>query len=308
VAELEVLCVGSATLDTIAVVDYYPSEDSRVEAWQLVTAGGGPAATAAVTLARLGVPVGFCGVAADDAAGRRVRDELADEGVDVSWLRLDGERTGASAIVVSRASGARTILAGAVVSPDPAVIPLDAAHWMHVDQVGYGPVRAATARSGGGGRAPLLSVDGGNVIPELVLDGVALYAPTLSALRSRAAASGIDRGASDDDAVASAHREGADLVVATDGERGALFSGGGHRGSVPAHVSEIVSTLGAGDVFHGALLASLVQGDDLPAAVESASVVAALSCGALDGRSAIPRRAQLETEAATASGGDVHAR
>ena len=54
-----------------------------------------------------------------------------------------------------------------------------------------------------------------------------------------------------------------------------------------------MSTLGAGDVFHGALLAGLVQGRPLRETLELANTAAALSCRALDGRSAIPTLAEL---------------
>ena len=58
-------------------------------------------------------------------------------------------------------------------------------------------------------------------------------------------------------------------------------------------VDGLVSTLGAGDVFHGALLAAFVRGLDLLAALEQANAAAALSCRALDGRSAIPTWEEL---------------
>ncbi len=51
---------------------------------------------------------------------------------------------------------------------------------------------------------------------------------------------------------------------------------------------EPVSTLGAGDVFHGALLAGLVREVPLHEALEFANICAALSCRSLDGRSAVP--------------------
>jgi sugar/nucleoside kinase (ribokinase family) len=51
---------------------------------------------------------------------------------------------------------------------------------------------------------------------------------------------------------------------------------------------DVVSTLGAGDVFHGALVAAHVRGLTLARALEYANTVAALSCRGLDGRSAIP--------------------
>jgi sulfofructose kinase len=53
-------------------------------------------------------------------------------------------------------------------------------------------------------------------------------------------------------------------------------------------VDDMVSTLGAGDVFHGALLAAFARGLELRPALEKANAAAALSCRALDGRSAIP--------------------
>ena len=48
-----VLCVGVASLDTIVLVDKYPAADERVIALDTMRAAGGPAMTAAVTLARL---------------------------------------------------------------------------------------------------------------------------------------------------------------------------------------------------------------------------------------------------------------
>jgi sulfofructose kinase len=55
----------------------------------------------------------------------------------------------------------------------------------------------------------------------------------------------------------------------------------------------VVSTLGAGDVFHGALVAALVRDHTLFDAVCCASVAAALACRSLDGQSAIPSLAEL---------------
>jgi sugar/nucleoside kinase (ribokinase family) len=55
----------------------------------------------------------------------------------------------------------------------------------------------------------------------------------------------------------------------------------------------VLSTLGAGDVFHGALVAAVVRGLPLAEQLAFANVTAALSCRGLDGRSRIPRLAEL---------------
>jgi sulfofructose kinase len=113
---------------------------------------------------------------------------------------------------------------------------------------------------------------------------VALYTPTEAALRERFGTA------------EAALAAGAELVVATRGDRGsvAYTRDGGIVEAAPSPV-EAVSTLGAGDVFHGALLAFLVRGADLREALAGANRAAALSCRALDGRSAIPTLEELAT-------------
>jgi sulfofructose kinase len=265
---MTVACVGLATRDTILAVPEHPPADGRVVASDLVVAGGGPAATAAVTLARLGVDVAFFGVVGDDEAGTFVRDGLAAEGVDVTGLAVaPGARTPQSVILVDP-DGSRSIVHRPGDAEIPPVEP--DAEWVHVDHAGYGRAR---------GR---LSVDGGNPIPGLDLRGVALYAPTEERL-------GEDFG----DARA-ALDAGAETVVVTRGAGGSVgytLGGAVEAAGVPC---EPVSTLGAGDVFHGALLAFIAGGASLADALRAANTAASLSCRALDGRSAIPTLDELK--------------
>jgi sulfofructose kinase len=271
-----IVCVGLATLDTITAVPSWPEPDERVVASEHAVAGGGGAATAAVTLARLGVPAVFVGAVGDDDAGAAIREGLQREGVDVSELAVvAGARSPQSSILVV-GDGTRTIVhyPGTLPRLDLSARARDlcrAAAWVHVDHAGY----AAAAGLIGEIR---LSIDGGNPIDGLDLRGVALYAPTESALRARFGGA------------QAALEAGAELVVVTRGVAGSVaYTQDGAVVEAPAPKVEVVSTLGAGDVFHGALLAQLVRAVPLPEALATANEVAAASCGALDGRSAIPR-------------------
>jgi sugar/nucleoside kinase (ribokinase family) len=188
---------------------------------------------------------------------------------------VPGATTAQSAILVGP-TGARSIVhhPGSAASGGAELPSVDAA-WIHVDHVGYGLLgRASSAR---------ISVDGGNPIEGLELGGVALYAPTEDALRLQFGD------------VQGALAAGADLVVVT---RGADGSSATSRDGVVAApgvpCDDLVSTLGAGDVFHGALLAFMSRGETLTAALHAANTAASLSCRALDGRSAIPTRDELE--------------
>lgn len=266
-----VVCVGLATLDTIFALPRHPAADDRVVATALAVAGGGPAATAAVALARLRVEVSFVGVVGDDATGTAIRNGLEQEGVDVSELVVvPGARSPQSSILVGDDGRAIAHFPGTLpqleLSPRAAGLCRNAA-WVHVDHAGYGLVP----------RDVRLSIDGGNPISGLDLDGVALYGPTDI---------GLER---DFGSVEAALAAGAELVVVTRGAQGcAAYSRDGMVETAASPLVHPVSTLGAGDVFHGALLAQFVQEAPLADALAFANACAALSTRALDGRSAIP--------------------
>lgn len=281
--------VGALTWDSIALVDSYPARDQRVVARDIVSAGGGPAATAAVAAARLGTPAAVVGAVGDDEEGRAIVAALEAEGVATQGVSVEaGSRSGASVIVVDAAAGTRAICTRPV--PPPTVnragaALLESAPWVHVDHLGWGTVAAWRAGTGARFR---LSVDAGNPIAGLELGGVDLFVPTTDALRR------IYGDLPDADLLGRALAGGARTVVATRGSRGALgATADGDVVQVPVHPVDVVSTLGAGDVFHGALLAAVHCGLALADALRYANVAAALSCRAVDGRSAIPTHDEL---------------
>ena len=287
-----VVCVGHAALDTIVAVPRLPRPDERLPATDGVLAGGGPAATAAVALARLGVPVAFAGRVGTDPAGSFVRDGLARDDVDVSLLEVVTGATPFTACLVGP-DGDRVLL------PTPGTLPpitltepvraaLRHATWLHVDHVGAVILPAVREA----GLSVRVSVDGGNPIPGLALDGIDLYAPTVTALLELTGTGDTEAG------LRAAVDAGARLVVATDGARGAhaawMEDGALRSIHVPARpIAGLVSTLGAGDAFHGGLLAALLEHRPVEDALAMANAVAAASMRALDGRSALPDRAAL---------------
>lgn len=283
------LFVGCATLDSIALVEDYPAADSRTVAADFATAGGGPAATAAVAAARAGAATAFAGVLGTDEEGDRIIAGLQAEGVDTSAVIRDPNvKTGASVIVVSKASESRAIVTRPV---PPVSFPagsrfhelLQSAAWVHVDHLGWNAVASGTRGDLGTLR---ISVDAGNPIPSFNPKGVALYVPTIERLRAeygeQLSAAALLQKAVDD---------GASAVVATAGSEGAwVKDGNGDPVHVPATPANIVSTLGAGDVYHGALLAAVAAGLPLVEAAAFAGRTASASCQGLDGRSAIPHQ------------------
>jgi sulfofructose kinase len=320
------MCVGAAALDLVLDVEALPAEDGRTRAGTAILAGGGPAATAAVAMSRLGARVSFVGSVGADDAGKLIRKGLARENVDVSNLRtVDGATSPMSAGIVRSANGSRTLVAYPGSAPEISVTPeieaaSRAATWIHADHAGYAVVRELRRR----GVETLVSLDGGNPIADLDLTLVDLYAPAAPELLRWTGASTVEAG------LARACHAGAAVAIATHGETGSTALGtvspdspdaslafrqarsnsnGASSWTVHQPAFPVAggrgSTLGAGDVFHGALLAAILAGRSLRAAMAFASGAASLACRSIDGRSAIPTSAEVDRliQTGAASGG-----
>ncbi len=299
-----VLCVGTVSFDRVALVERSPGPDERLEADDLVSVVGGPAYVAAVTLAKLGVDVAFVGAVGDDEDGERIRAGMEADGVSPEHLvQVAGHRSAGSVITVDRGQGTRAIVHrrgptidtfSARMLPEPARF-----RWWHADHHGWGTVVAMTTHVPE--RQPRISLDAGYLTgDEARLGDVSLYAPPESTLLARYP------GMTTRQALTSAHAEGAEIAVATRGSRGSAGYSEA-TGYVEAHgySANVVSTLGAGDVFHGALLAALLRDMSLTDALRWANIAAALSCRTLDAPSGVPAAAELDERSAACSTASV---
>ena len=276
-----VLSVGVATLDTIVLVDKYPTANERGVAKQTTRAVGGPATTAAVTMARLGIDVSLACVIGDDEAGRYIFDTLKREGVDTKHVQIDPNTTTAiGTIIVSKSEQSRAIMVQPHNQLPQKPANISDYQWIHVDQVGMQALKDWGIKRGGGAK---ISIDIGYQSPGLSSADYDLYVPSENITSDVTTA-----------------KQDKNLVVISQGEKGSIYSDGINSGVVKALDLEILSTLGAGDVFHGALLAAQIWGKSIKESVEIANVVAGLSCRGLDGQSGIPRKNELDAYMAKA--------
>lgn len=282
-----VLCVGLTTIDHIWRVEEFPPTGSRTPASDYRTSGGGPAATAAVTAARLGAQTSLWTLVGADAAGDRALAELAAYGVDVG--------------LSERLRNGNTAVSGVIVAPggERHIFPFfgDALEDAGLEDGSVAPAEV--------GSFEVVLVD--MRLPRLtaaVLDAAGMAGvPSVgdvSAGRYWELAGGVDHliaseecaeevlGKSDPEAALGAlrHRDG-QVVGITLGERGVLLDVGGAVELVPAFTVAAVDTTGAGDVFHGAYAYGLARGWQPTKAAELAAATAALSCTGM-GRGAIP--------------------
>lgn len=276
-------------MDTIALVDTYPTQDERIVAQEISRAGGGPAAVAAVALSRLGIKSAIIGTIGDDADGREVLRIFAQEGVDTSGISVGSFATAGSVIVASKQHNARAISTRQPITQAPindaARKLIAGAQWVHVDHVGIGRLAEFSITRGSG---PLISFDAGYGVESFDPITVDLFVPTDRQMSLRYP--GVDLGV----ALENDSMKAGNTVVATQGSAGSAgFSPETGLVTAPGFSVDVTSTLGAGDVFHGALVAQLIQGYSLQDAMARANAVAALSCRGLDGQSMIPTTNEL---------------
>ena len=107
----DVVGVGYTAIDYLGVISRFPQENLKLELDALEVQGGGPAATATVTAARLGLRTAFMGKVGGDDRGAMMLMKLTGEGVDVSSAVLEeGASSQFAFIMVDRETGKRTIL------------------------------------------------------------------------------------------------------------------------------------------------------------------------------------------------------
>lgn len=256
------------------IIDLVPGEGAGT---YVAHAGGSPA-NVAVAATRLGSPTALVGRVSRDVFGTRIRERLADAGVDDRYL-VSGREASALAVVTfdeQRRASYDFWLDGAVdwqwradELPDPLA---DDVSVVHVGSLavflepGASAIEQFLIREGYRGRVTL-SLDP-NVRPTIVsgadgsLDEARARVERLVGLVDVVKASDEDLGwiypgVPAEEAAAGWLDRGPALVVVTRGEEGATAVGRRATVTVRAPDVEVVDTVGAGDTFAGALLDGL---------------------------------------------------
>lgn len=281
-------CLGLSALDYIWISDILPGATSaKVRASDFLVKGGGMAATAAVTAARLGAKTSFFGRAGQDAEGRMMRDELATEGVDVDCFRLFPEgRSSVSGIFVD-ASGERQIanFRGGNLPENPDWLPLGKIAGLDVILADPRWPEGAEAAFRAAREAGVPTVLDADMAESTVFDR--LLPLTDHAVFSEPALASY-AGSAEPSALEKIAELGCVVSAVTRGADGVLYRIHGENAHQPACPVEVADTTGAGDVFHGAYAYAIAAGASVPDTIAFAAAVAALKCTRADGRSGIP--------------------
>lgn len=285
--QLDVLCLGHASYDLVFSVPHHPGDDEKMFADSLLGCGGGPAANAAVTVARLGYHAAFAGYLGRDVYGDSHCAELRQAGVETGLIVRGASPTPLSAILV-KPDGKRALLN---YKGDTQALPAEAVDFSNI---------AAKAVLFDG-HEPWLSLGLLKKIgrsTSTVLDAGSLHAGTQALLDK------VDylvcsekfarQYAGDEHAALPRLAALSPCVVITLGERGLIWQRGGETGALPAPPIAAIDTTGAGDAFHGAFAAAVAAEMAWPDILRFASAAGAFCCTQIGARPGQPNREQLQ--------------
>lgn len=280
-------------MDYIYALDRLPVGDGKYLAQSRTESAGGMAACAAVAIDRLGGKAFFYGRLGADAIGEEILEGLRQEGVDVTGVRCYAGRVSPHSIVLVDKTGERIIVPyGAEAFPvDPSWLPLteiaaaDAVladiRWPEAAEVVFRQARMA-------GKPAVLDAEASsNPAAMLAVQSASHALFSASGLEALSGTTSVE------DGLNWAWEHNRAWVGVTLGAQGIVWLEDGRLEQLSAIPVEAVETLGAGDVFHGAFVLALGEGQTNREAVRFASAVAALKCSRSGGRKSYPSRAEV---------------
>lgn len=294
--EVQVLMVGLTTLDIAQVVRALPRSNEKVVATSMSTTYGGPAANAAGVARGLGVQARLLtGLGTSRIAGF-TQGLLDDDGISVcDATPSDASAVAVSTVLIEDGTGDRAVVSTNATGratthelPERVLAGVDA---VLVDGHSMGLCIAA-ARAARALGIPVV-MDGGSW-----KDGT----EELLGLVDVPVFSDDFRAPNEEDPVDYALGLGATWAAQTGGERPSVVASREHRWTVAPEPVQVVDTLGAGDVLHGALTVGVAilgaSPEDADDVMRFATGVATLSCQAPGARGWMGRP-DLHARAAT---------
>jgi ribokinase len=277
-----VFVFGSAHQDLVLSVDALPSSGETVMARNMTQGFGGKGANQAIAAASAGATVRFVGVIGDDEWGDRILGNLTSHAIDTSFVtRRRGESTGLAVVVVDDAGSNQIVVAsgaGATFASESIAVAIDAVRAGDVVvvqcEIPAETVEHVVRLAARAGATVVL-----NLAPyaPLAMDALSA-ATTIIVNESEARALVGERVVVDALAPEIVSTVGTACIVTLGADGSVFASPAGMFSSVPApRVDNVIDTTGAGDVYVGTFAARIALDDDVPAAMDAASLAAARS-------------------------------
>ena len=298
----KIIVAGSSNIDMTAYVKTLPRPGETIGDGRFLQANGGKGANQAVSAARLGGDVVFLTCVGEDMQGRRLQEVFASDGIHTVYMKFSASSPTGTALIfvaddgencIAVAPGAnRELLPGDI---DAAESAFADASWLlmqleiPLDTV-YHAVDVAFAK---GIKVILNPAPISEAIPNEVLHKLWLITPNETEAEKL---TGIKIN-SVDDAYRAADfllAQGVQNVIVTLGSSGSVICHEDFHEFVPTREVVAVDTVGAGDVYNGALVTALSEGKSLLDAARFATLASSIAVTRPGAQTGVPHRPEVD--------------
>ena len=285
VTTCDVVGIGENSVDLVYRVPHLPGSGEKVRAGSCRRLLGGQVATTLATCAALGLRTRYVGAFGNDDHGRLIRSELEQRGIDTTYATVRYAPNRHAVILVDEQTGDRIVVwqRDALLQINPGDLPDDVlagSRVLHLDNVDEDAAIVAAERGRAAGLMVTTDIDEVRPrTPELI---AAASFPILAERVPQALTGETDPVR----ALRALRGRHNGMLCVTLGTRGSMLLAGDRLYEAPAFRVDAVDTTGAGDVFRGAVIVSLLRGDAPDAMLHFANAAAAISCtreGAIGG-------------------------
>lgn len=298
----KIIVVGSSNIDMTAYVKSLPRPGETIGDGRFLQANGGKGANQAVSAARLGGDVVFLTCVGDDMQGRMLREVFASDGIHTELMKFSSTSPTGTALIFVADDGENCIAvapgANGELLPediDAAGSALADASWLLLQlevplKTVYHAVDVAFAK---GIQVVLNPAPISGAIPPEVLRKLWLITPNETEAEKL---TGVKIGTRED-AFRAAEvllSQGVRNVIVTLGSSGSVICNSSLKEFVPARKVVAVDTVGAGDVYNGALVTALSEGKSLPEAARFATVASSIAVTRPGAQTGVPHRPEVD--------------
>ena len=287
---MKIVCVGHATYDITLPVSEYPKENYKHRIQKKIECGGGPAANAAYLLAKWKEDVAFVGIVGNDYYGQTIIKELNTIGVNTEYVEKNSSAsTDTSYIIINDSNGSRTILTSKTKVFPTLSNPTDItdAEYILIDGEHNETAKEVILRN----PKAISILDAGKCTKEVANLGTIVNYIVCS---KEFAEKFTDTIINDDNSnIISVYNKlksiyNNQIIIITLEGKGSFTQIDGKYQIIPSIKVKAVDSTGAGDIFHGAFVYFLAQGNDLAKTIKLSSITSAISVTRIGSRYSIP--------------------
>ena len=298
----KVTIVGSYIVALVMDTDRIPLEGETVIGWNYHTTHGGKGSNMAAGAARLGADSTFLGKIGRDGFGESFINLLKEEGVNHRNVLYSDTLPTAVGFIIFSSKGTNSIVIDIAANGDFLPVDIEAnKRVIESSDVILSPLEipletalAAAKLARQSGVKTIL-----NPAPAVNLSGHDLS--DIFVLTPNETEGRICLGLAPDDAISDTEVAGqlldlgAENVILTVGERGAIWTSGAGSKAFPALKVDVIDSVGAGDAFNAGLAVGLSENRPLTEAIALAITTASLSTQKRETIESYPNRAEVDT-------------